>query len=404
MNSLTAASLLSLPAHAVGQFFPQMPRPSQPLKVAQVVFSLQPGGMENGVVNLANHMPESQALMAFLCLEEAGAFAERLKPGVIVQTLGRRPGWDWRACWRLSRALRHLRPDVIHTHNLGPLIYATTARLMFPALWRIPILHGEHGVLQGDGLLPRRLRQRRRFYQRCRIVHTVSEGLRQELISHGMPAGKMVSILNGVDCDRFRPTSDLHEAHRNAGLPKNAFVIGAVGRFIATKRYPLLVEAFEILAPAYPDCHLMILGDGGAESSRVKERILQSPFAARIHTLGHQAEPAPFYQAMDILVMPSSHEGLANALLEAMASGVPVLAHAACGAGEVIQNNASGFLTEINHATELADRIQSLMAQPDLLSAVSKNARESAQKQFSLGSMVQNYLEVFRQVSACTPG
>lgn len=380
-----------------------MHRSSQPLKIAQVVFSLQPGGMENGVVNLANHMPESQALTTFLCLEEAGAFAERLKPGVIVRTLGRRPGWDWRACWRLGRALRHLRPDVIHTHNLGPLIYATTARLLFPALWRIPILHGEHGALQGDGLMPRRLRQRRRLYQRCQVVHTVSDGLRQELIAHGMPAEKMVSILNGVDCDRFRPTSNLREARLKAGLPENAFVLGAVGRFIATKRYLLLVEMFEILASANPDCHLMILGDGGAERELVHERIQQSPFVGRIHALGHQAEPAPFYQAMDILVMPSSHEGLANALLEAMASGVPVLAHAACGAGEVVQNNVSGFLAEINNAAELAGRIQSLMAQPGLLRLVSHNARESARAKFSLASMVHNYLEVFRHVSACVP-
>jgi glycosyltransferase involved in cell wall biosynthesis len=400
MDSSTTTGLTFLDSPEQGGFSHQMHRSSQPLKIAQVVFSLQPGGMENGVVNLANHMSESKALISFLCLEEAGAFAERLKPGVIVQTLGRRPGWDWRACWRLGWALHHLQPDVIHTHNLGPLIYATTARLMFPSLWRTPILHGEHGVLQGEGLLPRRLRQRRRLFQRCRIVHTVSEGLRQELISHGMPAGKLVSILNGVDCDRFSPTSDMQEARRNAGLPKNAFVIGAVGRFIATKRYPLLIEAFEILAPAYPDCHLMILGDGGTESKCVKERILRSPFAARIHAQGHQAEPAPFYQAMDILVMPSSHEGLANALLEAMASGVPVLAHAACGAGEVIQNDGSGFLAEINSAAELSDRIRSLIAQPELLSLVSKNARKSARTNFSLASMVRNYLEVFRHVSA----
>ncbi len=381
-------------------FTHQMHRTPQPLKIAQVVFSLQPGGMENGVVNLANHMPESQALTTFLCLEEAGAFAKRLKPGVIVRILGRRPGWDWRACWRLGWALRHLRPDVIHTHNLGPLIYATTARLMFPSLWRIPIMHGEHGALQGEGLLPRRLRQRRRLFQRCRIVHTVSEGLRQELISHGMPAGKLVTILNGVDCDRFCPASNLGEARLKAGLPENAFVLGAVGRFIATKRYNLLVETFEIIASANPDCHLMILGDGGTEQALVQERIRQSPFAGRIHTLGHQAEPAPFYQAMDILVMPSSHEGLANALLEGMASGLPVLAHAACGAGEVIQNNVSGFLAEINSASELSDRIGSLMAQPELRYLVSKNAREAAHTQFSLGAMVHNYLKVFRSVSA----
>lgn len=372
---------------------------SQPLKVAQVVFSLQPGGMENGVVNLANHMPASKVSTTVICLEEAGAFAERLKPGISIRALGRRPCWDWRACGRLASALRQMMPDVIHTHNLGPLIYATVARLMFPSLWKIPILHGEHGSLQGDGLLPRRLRQRRCLYLGCRLVHTVSEGLRRELVARGMPTKKMISILNGVDCERFRPAADRQEARQRAGLPPRAFVLGAVGRLIATKRYPLLVETFEMIAAAHPDCRLMILGDGGGDRDRVLAQIRQSPFADRIHVLGHQAEPAPFYHAMDLLVMPSSHEGLANALLEAMASGVPVLAHAACGAGEVIENNVSGFLAKIDNAAELARLLGSLLDTPSLLGAVSKNARECVITRFSLERMVRRYFEAFRQIS-----
>lgn len=371
----------------------------KPLTCAQVVFSLQPGGMENGVVNLANHFSADEVSTTFLCLEQAGEFSKRLRPGIPLHTFGRRPGWDWAACKRLARHLRSMQPSLIHTHNLGPLIYAAVARLISPSLWRTPILHGEHGALQGDGLTARRLRQRRLFYRVCKLVHTVSAGLRQELVAHGMPAQKIVGILNGVDCDRFQPAADSQQARLNAGLPANAFVLGAVGRFIATKRYPLMVEAFEMLAKDSPDLHLMILGDGGAERESVRERIRQSPHADRIHVMGHQQEPAPFYQAMDILVMPSSHEGLANALLEAMASGVPVLAHAACGAGEVIQNGRNGFLQEIQIAADLADCLTRLRAQPELLKAVSQKARESAQSEFSLSAMVGNYLSAYRQVA-----
>lgn len=372
----------------------------KPLSCAQVVFSLQPGGMENGVVNLANHFSANEVSTTFLCLEQAGEFSKRLRPGIPLHTFDRRPGWDWTACKRLARHLRCLRPSLIHTHNLGPLIYATIARLISPSLWRTPILHGEHGALQGDGLSARRLKQRRFFYQTCKLVHTVSEGLRQDLIAHGLPASKIVGILNGVDCDRFQPVANKQQARMNAGLPKNAFVLGAVGRFIATKRYPLMIESFERLSKDNPDLHLMILGDGGAERETVRDRIRQSPHSDRIHVMGHQQEPAPFYQAMDILVMPSSHEGLANALLEAMASGVPVLAHAACGAGEVVQHGHNGFLQEIQTATDLADCLTKLRAQPELLTAVSQKAREAAQRKFSLATMVDNYLSLYRQVAS----
>jgi len=374
-----------------------------PLQIAQIVFSLQPGGMENGVVNLSNGLPEPATRTTFLCLEEAGAFAARLRSGVHVQALGRRPGWDWRACWRLAFALHRLRPDVIHTHNLGPLIYADTARRLLPTLWRIPIFHGEHGALQGEGLHPKRLQQRRRLYRRCQLVHTVSDGLRQDLIAHGLPSEKMISILNGVDCQRFRPTSDRQQAKATCGLPADALVIGAVGRFIATKRYPLLIEAFESLAKDHPRLHLMILGDSGPERENVHQLARQSPVASRIHLKGHQAEPAPFYQAMALLAMPSSHEGLANALLEAMASGVPALAHAACGAAEVIEDSVSGFLTQIDTAADLAQKIASLIQAPGLLEKVSQKARQAAQEKFSLDSMVKNYLAAFYRVAGRTP-
>jgi glycosyltransferase involved in cell wall biosynthesis len=374
-----------------------------PLQIAQIVFSLQPGGMENGVANLSNGLPESTARTTILCLEEAGAFAARLRPDVKVQALGRRPGWDWGACWRLALALHRLRPDVIHTHNLGPLIYADTARHMLPTLWRIPIFHGEHGALQGDGLNPKRLQQRRRLYRRCRLVHTVSDGLRQDLIAHGLPSEKMISILNGVDCQRFRPTCDRSQAKQACDLPEDALVIGAVGRFIATKRYPLLIEAFESLAQDHPRLHLMILGDSGPERENVHQIARQSPVATRIHLKGHQAEPAPFYQAMDLLAMPSSHEGLANALLEAMASGVPALAHAACGAAEVIDDGVSGFLAHIDSAADLAQKISSLIQVPGLLQQVSAKARQAAQEKFSLDSMVKNYLAAFHRVAGRTP-
>jgi glycosyltransferase involved in cell wall biosynthesis len=353
--------------------------------------------MENGVVNVANHLPAGFQTR-IVCLEKEGAFAQRLKVGVQVTTLGRKAGWDWGACWRLGSDLRRERPDVIHTHNLGPLIYAVVARALSPSLWRVPILHGEHGALQGESLEPRRLRQRRLLYRSCRLVHTVSEGLQRELIERGLPGDRIVSVLNGVDCSRFSPTHNPTVARQLAGLPADAVVLGSVGRFIATKRYPMLIEAFEALAERHPRLQLLILGDGGPERERVMARIAASPQRGRITAAGHQADPAPWYQAMDLMVMPSSHEGLANALLEAMASGVPALAHAACGAAEVIEDGQTGFLRRLEDSAGLAVEVARLLEVPEQLDAVVVAAREAAMSHFSLESMVENYASLYRRV------
>jgi glycosyltransferase involved in cell wall biosynthesis len=371
---------------------------SRLLRVSHVVFSLEPGGMENGVVNVANHLP-AEFQTRIVCLEKAGAFAARLRGEVQVSALGRRPGWDWSACHRLGADLRLERPHVIHTHNVGPLIYAVVARALSPRLWRVPILHGEHGALQGESLEPRRLRQRRRLYRFCRIVHTVSEGLRLELIERGLPGGQIVSVLNGVDCRRFVPREDRRSARCRVGLPEDAVVLGSVGRFIATKRYPMLIETFEILAERHPQLHLVILGDGGPERDRVMARIGASPQRARITAAGHQADPAPWYQAMDLMVMPSSHEGLANALLEAMASGVPALAHSACGAGEVIEDETTGFLRHMDDSSRLASEVGRLLELPERLAAVGQAARAAAVEKFSLDSMVENYGRLYLRVA-----
>jgi glycosyltransferase involved in cell wall biosynthesis len=354
--------------------------------------------MENGVVNVANHLPDDFQTR-IVCLEKEGAFAARLQEGVQVTAMGRKVGWDWGACRRLGADLRPERPDVIHTHNLGPLIYAVMARALSPSLWRVPILHGEHGALQGESLEPRRLRQRRLLYRFCRLVHTVSEGLRRELIERGLPGKQIVSVLNGVDCQRFAPAEDRRLARCRVGLPADAVVLGSVGRFIATKRYPMLIEAFEILAERHPRLHLLILGDGGSERNRVLERIAASPQRARITAAGHQADPAPWYQAMDLMVMPSSHEGLANALLEAMASGVPALAHAACGAGEVIEDGRTGFLRHVDDSSGLAKEVERLLEMSGSPDAVRMAARSAAMERFSLESMVANYSRLYRRVA-----
>jgi glycosyltransferase involved in cell wall biosynthesis len=353
--------------------------------------------MENGVVNVANHLSDDFQ-SRIVCLEKGGAFAVRLRDEVQVTALGRKAGWDWGACRRLGADLRQERPDVIHTHNVGPLIYAVMARALSPSLWRVPILHGEHGALQGEAVTAMRVRQRRRLYRFCRLVHTVSEGLRRELIERGLPGKQIVSVLNGVDCHRFAPAEDRRLARCRVGLPEDAVVLGSVGRFIATKRYPMLIEAFEILAERHPRLHLLILGDGGSERNRVLERIAASPQRARITGAGHQADPAPWYQAMDLMVMPSSHEGLANALLEAMASGVPALAHAACGAGEVIEDGQTGFLRGLENSSELAVEVEHLLEATERLEAVGSAARAAASQRFSLESMVRNYGTLYRRV------
>ncbi|MCB1090281.1 MAG: glycosyltransferase [Verrucomicrobiae bacterium] len=373
----------------------------EPIKIAHIVFSLEPGGMENGVVNLSNGLDRQRFETTILCLEIEGAFASRLRPEVRVVPFGRKMGFDRGTVMKLANWLRKEKPDVLHTHNLGPLIYGILGRAI-SGIWSIPILHGEHGALQGDDLVPKRLRQRRLGYRFARAVHTVSESLRQHLIEYGFPAEKITAVMNGVDCRRFCPAEEKDRAKVGIGFEPGDFVIGLVGRFIPSKRHELLLDAFRILkdsGEAFQSCRLLLMGDEGPAKQAVLDNISSHSWAKDIRWVGHQSDPLPFYQAMDLQAMPSASEGLSNALLEGMACGVPAVAHPACGASEVIEDEMNGWLRSVETPEALSDCLAGIIRDGTALQNASDGARATAESRFSLESMVDGYAALYERLS-----
>ena len=369
-----------------------MPRP---LRILHIVFSLEPGGMENGIVNVARRLPADEFEVHVCCLERGGAFVERLPHPENVVVLDKPPGFSAKAVLGVARHAARIGADLLHPHNLGPLTYAALASGF--GLWK-PVLQGEHGVFQGDQGSPERLRQRRRLYRACRKVHTVSESLRRYLIEHDFPAEKITAILNGVDTERFQPV-DKAAVRAQLGLPTQGQFIGIVGRFDPNKKHLLLIEAFNRVATQLPDARLVIVGDKGAEKDKIHAAAAASPARDRIHLAGFQANPTPWYQALDLLAAPSIFEGLSNAVLEAMACGVPCLAHTACGNAEVITSGSDGFLAALDSVELLAAELHRVLANPAELASTGQHARARVMRDFSMDAMVRNYARIYREVA-----
>jgi glycosyltransferase involved in cell wall biosynthesis len=366
------------------------------VKILHVVNSLEPGGMENGVVNLACALAPRGMVSHVACLERRGAFADRLPETSQVLLLGKSGGFSPSAAWRLAQSIRRLRPDLVHCHNLGALIYSGLATL---GGLRCTLVHGEHSQFTDEELQPRRLRQRRLLYRGCRAIHTVSTALREELISLGFSANKITTIANGVDLARFAPAN--RAAARGAlSLPADAVCLGMVGRFGPFKHHQQLLEAFEQIAPRFPKVRLLIVGGGGSEEAAVTQRARASTFRSRIHLLGFQPDPRACYQALDLLVIPSVNEGLSNVALEAMACGVPALVRSGCGHEQIINPGLDGWIEALPSATALAARLAEILAEPSRLVDFGRNARKKVAAQFSLESMIAAYERLYR---ACAP-
>ncbi len=366
-----------------------------PIKILHVVFSLEPGGMENGLVNVARGINQNEFEVHVSCLERGGSFVERLPHPARVSILHKPSGFSWKTVRHLARDISRISPDIIHTHNLGPLIYSSLATCFGTTRC---ILHGEHG-LPYEQCTPRYLRQRRWFYRCCRMVHTVSTGLRERLTVLGLDVKKVVVLLNGVDTERFFPAPCKVAAREKISLMAEGPVIGVVGRFDRDKRHSVLIEAFLRLVMKMPTAQLLIVGDGGSSREQVHQQIRSSPASNRIHLAGFQKEPQRFYQAMDLLVLPSINEGLSNVVLEAMACGIPVLAHDACGNSEMIQTDKNSFLADLRTSDQIYDKLIKILGHTSAMGKMGEMARNHVVENFSIHTMVQRYEAVYRQLA-----
>jgi glycosyltransferase involved in cell wall biosynthesis len=385
---------------------------TETIRVLHIVDSLNPGGMENGVVNVARVLAEGSPGQAAnyeisaCCLGDRGSFAERMPDPESIVALEKAPGFQWKVVRSLAGDLKRWRPDIVHTHNLGPLIYASLATRFGK---RYPIVHGEHGVFDTENRRWKRLWQRRFLYRNCAAVHTVSPSLMEDIRGAGLQHAHLCSIRNGVDTKRFCPhpegLTEKKKARCKAGfsdISEDALMIGIVGRFGAHKGHMALIEALELLlesrAKTGMNVHLVVAGDGGAIRDQVVERMRNSIQQDRIHWVGHRDDPEAIYPTLDLMVFPSSHEGLSNALLEAMACGVPVLGADACGNDEVIVDGVNGWLRDLGTAHSIAREISEIFTKPIKLKSAGLAARRTVVNGFSVEAMADGYRHLYERV------
>ena len=365
------------------------------IRVLHVVTSLEPGGMENGVCNLAQALLSREVETSVACLERSGPFAERLPDPAAVAVLGKTSGFSIKAVFALWKEIRRRQPHVIHTHNLGPLIYGALA-----TWWgrSVPLLQGEHSQLAPWEMTPKRLKQRRRLYKACRAIHTVSQPQREELIRLGFPGRRIEAIPNGVDTARFRP-ADRGAARHLLGLPGDSSVLGLVGRFGPHKGHRTLLDAFERLAQAHPRAVLVFVGGGGSEEQGIVASLASHPFRDRVHLCGFRSDLEACYPALDLLVLPSTNEGMSNAAIEAMACGVPVLANSGAGNEAIITHGHDGWISDLRQGETLARELAHCLANPAKLRMAGENARQTVESRFSLVQMVEAYHRLYRHLA-----
>ena len=378
---------------------------SPPLLIVHVVHHLVIGGMENGMVNLINRLPHDRFRHVVVCIEDSSDFARRIeRADVEVISLHRSKVGIWKMRWRLFRLLQRLRPNIVHSRNLSGLDALLPARLS-GIVSGLRTLHSEHGFdvadLRGAATKPALLRR-----LHAPLVHRyvcVSQDLGRLMVEQwGLSAGRVRQIYNGVDTDRFVPTQPRPQALLPAELLGDGlFIIGAVGRVRPIKDQATLLRAFARLLDRRPDwrarLRLALIGDG-PQLPELQALAASLGISAQCWFSGARDDVAALMQSLDLFVLPSLNEGISNTLLEAMSTGLPVVATAVGGNVELMDEGVIGASFAPGDHSHLAAIIESYVADASLCLRHGAAARERAVNHFSLQAMVANYQEVYESL------
>jgi sugar transferase (PEP-CTERM/EpsH1 system associated) len=378
-------------------------RQSVPL-IAHVIFRLDVGGLENGLVNLINSMPVDRFRHLIICLSDYSAFRRRIqRSDVPVYALHKPPGNSPMTQFRLWRLLKRLRPDVIHTRNLAAL-----EGMLPAALAGVPVrIHGEHGrdVDDLDGTNTRRKVVRQLFRPFVHQYITVSRDLGSYLQREiGVPPSRISQIYNGVDSVRFHPAIGRREELPCDGFagPGN-FVIGTVGRMQDVKDQLTLARAFVRLTQAMPGAkerlRLVMIGEGPLRE-RVRVLLAEAGVERNAWLPGERDDVARIMRCFDLFVLPSLAEGISNTILEAMASGLPVLATAVGGKTELIEAGATGTLVPRDDPERMARAIRGYAESPELCRRHGSDGRKLVERTFGMEAMVNAYVAVYDRLLA----
>jgi glycosyltransferase involved in cell wall biosynthesis len=331
------------------------------------------------------------------------ARARGLEP-VVIPELGPRLrlGRDLVALGKVVRLLWRLRPDLIHTHTAK----AGALGRLAARLARVPaIVHTFHGHVLEGYFSPSRTRlflQIERSLARItdRIV-SVSPRVRHDLLARGIGRPEQVEVIPvGLDLARFQqgPPAPARLREKLA-IPTHAPLLGIVGRLVAIKDHPTLLQALVLLQTPGPSPHLIIVGDG--ERREALQRLAQGlGLASRIHFLGWRMDLEAILGELDMVICCSKNEGTPVALIEAMAAGVPVLSTDVGGVGDLIEHGETGWLVPSGNPSALARGIGGLLADPDRRARLLSAARAAVLARHDVNGLIHRMEALYTRVLA----
>jgi glycosyltransferase involved in cell wall biosynthesis len=355
--------------------------------VVHLVRAFQGGGIETLLLATLPRMRDAGFDVRLLCIardegEQAAAFRAA---GLAVEHLPVRSRWSPAGLLRLRGALRSAGADLLHTHGYAQNVTGTAAGL----LAGVPVVAHAHGFLEWKAS-PKRRRMERMLTRWRRAVIACSAAVRDELLEAGLDRRKVVLLPNAADLGRFRP----RETSRLSKPP----VIGVLGSLSPAKGHDILLEAMTLLQREGHRPEAWFIGDGERRAS-LEEEAARRGLAGRVRFLGHRSDVPDLLPRLDVMAFPSRSEGFGLAVVEAQASGVPVVTARTGGLEEVVADGDSGLLVPPGDAAALATALERLLEDEGLRETLRAGGLASAAS-YDIGPYVERLVRLYGKVLA----
>jgi len=295
---------------------------------------------------------------------------------------------DFTLFYRLCRIIRSERPDIIHVHSRrGADLWAGLAARLNKtrAIVTRRVDNPEPGWL---ALL--------KYILYNRVV-TISDGIRQVLLSEGLPPEKITLIHSAVDTDLYRGACDKEWFYREFGLNPGNKVIGTVAQFIPRKGHRYIIEAAPKILEKFPETRFIFFGQGPLQKE-LQDLCRESGLENIILFAGFRNDLERIFSCMDILIHPAMMEGLGVSLLQAAASEVPIIGTRAGGIPEIVHDGLNGYLIDPCDAGAIISNALTLLQEPERRRRFGQAGRKIVEASFSIDAMVEGYFNLYNEI------
>lgn len=375
-------------------------RAEPPSRILHVILDLKYGGMQQLLLALLSRVDHERFRTEVLVLDSDSPLAARAPASVPVRFAGSQPRTSMLWPRKLIMHVKESAPHILHTHSGTWYKASLAARIA-----RVPaVVYTDHGRRKPDPWLTRfhdRIASRR-----TDAIVAVSQTVRDQLNRFVARPERLQVILNGIDCDNFKPCEPDGYARRNAGLPPDTPLIGSVGRFAPIKGYDIMVEAYAHLIASWsrPNAPALVMVGGGSEEHALRARASELGLADKTRFLGWRDDVQYLLPMLDVFTLSSRSEGTSLSLLEAMSCGVcPVVTNVG-GNSFILGPELSHRLVVPENPRELARAWTNALENADRRNEDGRVARQRVVSEFSLARMVDAYECLYAKLLSATAG